>query len=290
MTSWGSFTFSNLKMPKTYKRRRSTAKRSYKGKAYKATSRYASMKFFRSPSKFLTTTFKRNAGDYTLQVSQVSGNISIIDITGTSVPSAEINYPPSATLEPSSGASLGALPTVFFPVSVAFNLSNMANYREITDLYDEYQIVGAKVTFQPLFAPASGVGGSATNIFGAIPEVIMAPDFNDNSIADAYPTLISREGVKRSVLMGHAISMGVKPRPASQLYDSNGLVPVGYGFQQRQPWIDSKSVNVPHYGVKCYFRNLNIQATGGTVPPAYQPNVYQIRVLIDYIVRARRMA
>jgi hypothetical protein len=139
---------------------------------------------------------------------------------------------------------LGATPLPLFSM----------NSGDFTALFDEYQIVGVKLT---IFSGFNGHSLSPTN---NMPLMLVINDYDDlNSMASASVALEYQNC--RTIQMGkentaRGISHYIKPKVQIQTYRT--LTSTGYSGKSKQ-WIDNEQSDVPHYGVKIWLATMNAQ-------------------------------
>lgn len=135
-----------------------------------------------------------------------------------------------------------------FGASMIFRLQDVEQYTELISMYDRYKISGVKIKIIPL----SNVSGSGGLSF--LPELMYAIDPDDGSVPTE--TYMRQKGAKCRRL-DKPVNIYLRPKVATQLYQS--AIATGYGVANA-PYINSASFGVEHYGLKMYFRNVDLRA------------------------------
>lgn len=135
---------------------------------------------------------------------------------------------------------------------MTFMLSNVQNYTEFTNLFDQYKITKVEVLLKlhtNTFFQLATDGTTAINAPVAFPTIYM---YNDHDDADT-PTLVDmrqRQKVVRRVLRPNSVvKWSVRPSILNQLYRT--ALTTGYAPKFNQ-FIDCSATDVPHYGWKYY--------------------------------------
>lgn len=134
--------------------------------------------------------------------------------------------------------------------SKLFAMSETINYGELVALYDQYKIMGVKMTFQLInnpdanTAPNSSTLASSTNYY---PKLWYVRDYDDIG-ADTIVDLKQRNNVKCVTMLPNRI-VSCYLRPATKGYTYLDGVTPGYSADWGK-WIDCTNPTVPHYGVK----------------------------------------
>lgn len=142
-----------------------------------------------------------------------------------------------------------------FGASLIFNLSNVELPGDMTQLYDRYKISGVKVKIIPL-SNTAGVGGLAY-----LPIVHGFADYDDANVPSE--TLIRQRGIKARRL-DKPVSFFLKPRVNTMLQPGpQNLITTGYNFPTagitKAPYINCAYPDIYHYGLKLYFRNVDLR-------------------------------
>lgn len=129
----------------------------------------------------------------------------------------------------------------------SFQLSDVDNYTEFTNLYDQYRIRRIDLQFIPFYTQSTPGAGACSGVIYA------APDFDDISATASaalrqYPACQVFGQTER-------IQVTVEPRLAVAAYSGTFT---SYA-NLRDQWIDCNSPSVQHYGFK-----LAADASGGT--------------------------
>jgi len=132
-------------------------------------------------------------------------------------------------------SSLAAATSYF---AFSFKLSDLPNYTEFTQLFDEYKI--SKLQYK--FLPGALTQNTLTTI--ATPTFMYAIDKDDATVPTSLDTLLQYPGVKiRNMDRGFTVSF--VPRVAATFY--NTAVTSAYGSTVH--YLDAANDGVPHYGI-----------------------------------------
>lgn len=194
--------------------------------------------------------FKRQSPSFTISNSSATqGTVNISDtaqlgVTGT-------------TFEPGvyGGGGLYNFGAVGY-----FKLSNVLQSGDLTALYDRYKINAIKWKIIPCsnFASVNGQG--------LIPSMVYHVDYDD----DATPSTDADVRVKagaREVRLDRPRSIFFRPKVA-QMIAGASVVPgasTAYSIPQKAPYINATYSGVPHYGLKMFFRNVNLMPGSGNI-------------------------
>lgn len=121
--------------------------------------------------------------------------------------------------------------------SYYFALNALANYTELTSLYDSYRIVGVR------FRGVPSVTQMTTRNDGFL---VVAPDFDDNTAPSTTDDLL-QYGNCQVIPLNQGFQIDLKPRPAIAGY---GGAFTSYGIAAADQWFDLGSPGVQYYGVK----------------------------------------
>jgi len=143
-----------------------------------------------------------------------------------------------------STAYLTATSAGAFGSSKNFKLTDVPNATEFTNLYDQYQIKGIKITLIPRANSADVINGSLVQPIGNLWSVI---DYDDGTAPTTIDTVLQYPNLKRTQMV-KSHSRYFKPKYVQQLYSSAAVV--GYGNAHPNSWIDCNSSAVEHYGLK----------------------------------------
>lgn len=149
----------------------------------------------------------------------------------------------------------------------SFQLSDLPNYTQLTQLYDQYRILAVKAEFIPRTPPIQYYNGTASQS-GSAPVLYTAIDLDD-TISPTSGSLLSHESVKChgafTPMSCNKYVRWLRPACAVELYQTGGFG--GYGARTNQ-WIDTTSSSVQHYGLKWWV------ATAATTPAYYYDIVF----------------
>lgn len=127
-----------------------------------------------------------------------------------------------------------------------FRLSQVPDYSEFTNLFDQYRILKAKVTFLPSFNAGDALGGATTTFF-PIPYFTYATD-SDNADAPHSQAALMEYGNARTVRLDKPVTVTITPRVAQSVYKAGATN--GYAEGKAGQWIDCETPDVQHYGLK----------------------------------------
>ena len=122
-----------------------------------------------------------------------------------------------------------------------FQLSQLSNYTDITNMYDEYRIKAVKwyiVPNQPTNTTA--VGAASTPVF------ISSVDYNDSATPTLKTTILQSDTARVHGPLNKMYTRTFKPNVALAAYAGAFT---SYANVEDQ-WIDTGSPNVQHYGIK----------------------------------------
>ena len=135
--------------------------------------------------------------------------------------------------------------------SVTPQASDIPNFIEFQNLYDQYCIKGVKVTLFPKFTQMQGIEtnpvANLTFNYNALPQIMSVLDYDD--LGGSYTTndLVQYQNLKMT--RGHKLhSRYFKPAVATAVY--SGGVTTAFSAISKNKWIDTQRTDVIHYG--CY--------------------------------------
>lgn len=155
------------------------------------------------------------------------------------------------------------------PFAMKFSLSQLVNYTELTNVFDQYRILGVKV-FVSYQHNVSTAGGTSS-----LPSLQYFPDFDDNTPPTSAQAVRERMGVitKRYSADRVCFAMSVRPRPIF----TAGTAMVPYGT-----WYDCQTnPNENHYGIKGIINNVNLPPSS-TIATSFKFDV-------QYVVQFRTL-
>lgn len=130
--------------------------------------------------------------------------------------------------------------------SLKFNLSQLPQYTEFTQLYDQYQIKGVRVELIPQFDSANMASTSSTNIINQNYSCI---DYDDVGIPTSMDTIMQYQNVRRCPST-KVMKRFLKPKVATQVYST--ALTTNYS-SKRNVWLDCNQPDTEHYGLKFGF-------------------------------------
>lgn len=143
-----------------------------------------------------------------------------------------------------------------------FSLSNVPNYTEFTNLYDQYKINAVKVTLIPRgnTAEITASSGASTVFQGQSVGVFSVIDYDDTAALANINEACQYQNMKMTrATQQH--SRYLKPRFNLLSVTNQGTGATG-ASQNTRGWLDCDYINVPHYGVKWALQqNVNYNLT-----------------------------
>lgn len=159
-----------------------------------------------------------------------------------------------------------AVNTTNYSMGLNFSLDMLPDYTEFTNLFDQYKILFAKISFRT-WATQSSVEASGANNNGQLSAIMHSIlDFDDNTAppvtgAGVFNQLreFASYRTQNFINDGKPLKRVCKPRIAMAAY--GGSVFTSYA-NMKAPWIDANSPDVKHYGMKF---GWTVQAPGAAV-------------------------
>lgn len=190
----------------------------------------------------------RKCPEFWLQNTTVAGTPRLGWISG----GAEVNY--TGTNAVLGTPTLGMNGSFDIPFAMNFRISDIINYSDVVTLADRYRIKGVYVRLIPNFT-MNGVQ-SLYNY----PSCQWIVD-NDDATPPTVAQLREKMGVKTKTFKpGQYIGMKVKfPKFEGTVQDNTGTT---NAIVMGNKWLNSSSVNVPHYGIKGVISNMDLPVTG----------------------------
>lgn len=132
-----------------------------------------------------------------------------------------------------------------------FRLSQLANYSEITAMFEQYKINAVKLTFQPAFC-----GDNDVNAAGSATMYIQTPRIY---------TLIDRDGnmtmaTETQALENSAVRLVCNPNHQFSVYISKPCVQLDGAVPKAGQWVDCDNPNYDHWGVAVAGQTLGTSA------------------------------
>ena len=150
-------------------------------------------------------------------------------------------YRPAYFVLPAGGAATGT--------AINFKLSDLPNAAEFTQLYDQYQIKGVKLTLIPRYTDVN-VGQTQGNIWSIL-------DYDDSIVPPSLDTLMQYQNLKRT-RMNQIHSRYLKPAVAKEVFATG--IATTYSMA-KNTWLDASNDTVEHYGVKLWFDTRLVTTT-----------------------------
>jgi len=181
-------------------------------------------------------------------------------ITGTNMNSLLTFGTPAASVGPGYN----------IPFAMRFSLSQIANYTELSAIFDQYRILGVKVfvSYQHNVSTASATS--------SLPSLQWFVDYDDNTPPTNASEVRQRMGVitKRYSADKVCFAMSLRPRPIF----TAGTAIVPYGT-----WYDTALPSEILYGLKGLLNNVNLPALGT------DPYSTSFKIDVQYVVQFRTL-
>lgn len=206
--------------------------------------KFGKKRWARKPRASVTHLFKRQSTAFELTNTATQGVVATSDSNqiGLQTPVFE------------SALSGGGSPYRFGAVSY-FKLSNVLQSSDLTALYDRYKITGIKVKIIPLSNVAN------TNGQGVLPSMVYHVDYDDAQTPTADSDVRVKAGAKE-VRLDRPRTIFIKPKIADAILGASAGT--AYSVPKAAPYINMSYPDVPHYGLKMYFRDVNLSSSTGT--------------------------
>jgi len=215
--------------------------------------------------------FRRAAQDVSLYSTGVGALAALNATTGA--------QPAWITLSATT-PDLAAAPNLYqFGVGISHQLTDVVEYLNFTNLFNEYQInkVELRVWMDNADTWVQGNGAVCNNV----PSVYVAYDPNDRGIPATQDAVINRGDYQLHSLR-NPFTFTYYPKCAAQAYVS--AVTTGYmaPASTKTQWLDTSapSQNIEHYGCKMWFRNFstnNLQGLCIRMQPTYFLSMRRIK-------------
>lgn len=145
-----------------------------------------------------------------------------------------------------------------------FKLSDLPNYTEFTNLYDQYKITGIAIEFRPTFSGLD-LNFSANSANGTlIPDIRSVVDLDDDTPIANENELLQYQNIKWT--RGTKVHRRYfKPKFATEIFRTA----LTTGYRPSQGYLDTSYPEIPHYGFKVW-----IDDTAATEASAWLYRVY----------------
>lgn len=145
------------------------------------------------------------------------------------------------------------------PFAMDFNLSQINNFSDFTNIADRYKIT--KVDVKILYNANAIAGSAALGSYPSmLPVIHWINDQDDNGVQTAL-SLREKMGLKsRTCGDGKFVKFSVVPKPAAVVAPGTA-----FAVPTKPMWINSSYTTVPHYGIKGYFQNWSLQVASTAV-------------------------
>lgn len=180
--------------------------------------------------------------------------------------------PPWLALGPTTADAPTAPTNGELGAATQFALTDVIDYTQLQNLFNEYQIYKIELHFQMDNAHAYAQGNG--NNPNTIPSVYLRYDSNDSTLP-AVSNVVQGAGDAQYHSLAKPFTFTFYPRCSVQTF-SNGVLPsYAQPSSASSLWLDtnSPSQNTPHYGVKMWWRNFNYASAVG-LSVRIQPTFY----------------
>jgi hypothetical protein len=140
----------------------------------------------------------------------------------------------------SSGASFSVSTTAVVNLNLSFQVSNVAD-SSIFSKFEAYRIAAVDV----IYKPNSWVG--ATTGASTLSSILFVAFDPDDNTATGTANVLSKDTCK-VMSMYEPWTLTINPRPTPAVYA--GGIFVGYSLPDKDTWIDSDNLSIPHFGLK----------------------------------------
>lgn len=156
---------------------------------------------------------------------------------------------------------------------MTFDLTQVTNYNEITNLFDQYAITGVKLTFVPLTnVQGAGTQGS-TALPRCIPQLYWYIDLDSAATPNSIDEMMENQRC-HSRRFDKPVSIFLRPKPHNNIGG-------GVAILKGRNWIDcANNPSVDHYGLKWAIQVPDGNSISNTPWFAY-------KLLVKYYILAR---
>lgn len=133
-----------------------------------------------------------------------------------------------------------------------FQLNDLPNVTEFTQLFDYYNIRGVSLKFQLNLDPSAQAPANAT-----YPRMFSVIDYDDNQAPTDTNELRERQWCRQRLLSpNRTYTIFLKPKYLRNVFYNN----LSNGYEVgKQTWLDLAQPNIPHFGLKYVIENLNAE-------------------------------
>jgi hypothetical protein len=128
-----------------------------------------------------------------------------------------------------------------------FQLSDVVNYSEFTQLFDSYRLMKVELTFRPHITNVVTQHDSTTNTSFRVPEIMMYRDMDGLGATQTEAQVRQRQDAVIK-LATKPITIALVPQVAQEVYRS--LTTSAYSVPYKNLWLDCSSESVPHWGIR----------------------------------------
>lgn len=135
-------------------------------------------------------------------------------------------------------------------VSCCFALSDLQNYTEFANLFDQYKINGVLFTIKMINTPeqVDAANMNIANYGNFYPTIWYTPDHDDNNYTPLSQIKEHSKTRHKVLRPNREISIMLKPTTLMQVY--NTVQATGYACNFKKPWLDMAQPTIPHFGIK----------------------------------------
>lgn len=131
--------------------------------------------------------------------------------------------------------------------SNGFRLSDLPNYTEFVNLFDQYKIQKIDLQFIPSWEGSNKSTSALADV--CLPTLVTVEDHNDSALLTSRADYQQYKTYKETILTAQRpITITVRPKPAMAIF--GGGVFSSYAQPNDGIWLDTGSYTVDHYGLK----------------------------------------
>lgn len=154
--------------------------------------------------------------------------------------------------------------THYWAISYKFNLQNILNLNEFTNLFDSYRIDKVQLKIMP-YASVMAAGTASVGVEGLSPIAHYVIDHDDNTVPTASEVGIAQlheyAGYKRKRVLNDGVTITFKPSAQGIVFDQEATNSMIVASElKHSTWFDSAAPGVDHYGLKMIFEAVTPSA------------------------------
>lgn len=194
-------------------------------------------------------------------VTNISRAVNLVPTTGFTTDGTWLQET-SGYLTMTTSSSAGGL--TFGSFAASFRLSDVPDYTEFTNLFDQFRLNKVVIRIIPMATSVSTGAAYASNVGQSCVLFHWALDQDDQTLPtnseSGVDTMRNRQGYRvRNIYSGggRPITIVFRPHFARTLYNTSTTS----AYQPARGWLDNNSSGTPHYGLKC----ITEAVSGGSV-------------------------